>query len=372
MVKKLFSKRSGFTLVEIVVAFAVFAIMAAMILQILNLVLYEKQNNARYVEKMQKQEELIAEKGRVGEYTDENKTQDIKLTFGDKGEFETGYEMKFPYDDDGDVQYEDGLAYFIGPGSEEAQEDGNNNQNNIYTDAKAYGSGQGDRLDIRISGTNGISAVNVYRVVKDPTYPKPGARYFFEVSASAPDMAGEIVPYAQYKMYFFMKDKYKVVDYVDVKGNTLKRKYPVEAQITNAGYVNSTNLAWDTNTCLAFDKYSNTGSYNKYVVKSLGDNCIGVSTPFIYGNSDGGYVFGEKRGIRFKASNTTRFFVEFKEDPELTRESFGEDIAGQDNVVDDDSMKVSYTPVPHTDDDGNFTGNFYVNIFGAYEFKTQT
>ena len=48
--KRLFSKKSGFTLVEIIVAFAVFSIMASMIIQILNLTVSHQQSNRAFEE----------------------------------------------------------------------------------------------------------------------------------------------------------------------------------------------------------------------------------------------------------------------------------------------------------------------------------
>ena len=84
MMKKIFSKRSGFTLVEIVVAFAVFAIMAAMILQILNIVMYEKQSNADFAHQMETQEMLIVRNGRNDEYVEGGEGGTLTFAFEGK------------------------------------------------------------------------------------------------------------------------------------------------------------------------------------------------------------------------------------------------------------------------------------------------
>lgn len=378
MMKRIFSKKSGFTLVEIVVAFAVFAIMAAMILQILNLVLREKQNNAAFTEKFQKQEELIIQNGKEGEYDDDNKTDDINLKFTDDDEFNIGYQMKFPgyVDDDGNkIGYDDGLAYYIGPGS--GSSDSDNPQTPGETMGNAAAGAQTERLDTRITGTRGFDSINVYQVVKDTTYAGPGARYFFEVSANGLNMADEMVPYAQYKMYFFMSDKYddvkSSISYTAADGSTYQRKVPKAANIIDAGYVNSTNLSWNSSTCKSFSEYGETSqpAQNTYNIKKMNSNCIRIGTPYVSGNSDGAQIGYTKRGIRFKQSVHSRFYVVFEEDPKLTVNSFGETFNNLGNVESDGS-KLIYKPVPIINDDGTDSGKTYVNIYGAFEYEKKT
>lgn len=374
MMKKIFSKRSGFTLVEIVVAFAVFAIMAAMILQVLNLVMLEKQNNADFAEKLRTQEEMIVKNGRYGDYNEANKTDTLNFTFGEDESYNIDYEMLFPEKEDKSARYEDGLAYFIGPGASSSADD----DPNAGIDATAGAGAQMDRLDTRITGTGGFNSINVYRVVKDDTYSGPGARYFIEVSADGKDMANEMVPYAQYKLYFYMKDQYddvkSNVTYTDADGSTYKRKVPKKANIIDAGYVNSSKLEWNDSTCRNFTDYFNSGSAeNKYNVRIMNDNCIRVGSPYVTNDPDGAEVkeSSGKRGIRFRQSEYSRFYVVFEEDPQLTVNSFGEEFAGQGNVV-DGGYKISYSPVPILNDDGTPTDKNYVNIYGAFEFEKKT
>ncbi len=372
MMKKIFSKRSGFTLVEIVVAFAVFAIMAAMILQVLNLVMLEKQNNADFAEKLRIQEEMIVKNGRYGDYDETNKTDTLNFTFGEDESYNIDYEMLFPEKEDKSARYEDGLAYFIGPGASSSADD----DPNAGIDATAGAGAQMDRLDTRITGTGGFNSINVYQVVKDDTYSGPGARYFIEVSANGNDMADEMVPYAQYKLYFYMKDQYddvkSNVTYTNADGSTYKRKVPKRANIIDAGYVNSSDLKWNDSTCKSFsDSFNSNSSNNLYNIKIMNDNCIRVGSPYVKGDSLGGEIGGEKRGIRFSSSKFSRFYVVFEEDPQLTVNSFGEEFAGQGNVV-DEGYKISYSPVPILNDDGTPTDKNYVNIYGAFEFEKKT
>lgn len=376
MMKRIFSKRSGFTLVEIIIAFAVFAIMAAMILQILNLVVYEKNSNADYVEKLRQQEELIVKNGKNGEYDDNNKTNDLHFAFG-TDDYSIGYQMMFPEytNDSGDVvRFENGLAYYIGPG---AGKDDGNIQNPGEVTGNASAGSQMERLDTRISGTRGFNSINVYQVVKDSSYAGPGARYFFEVSADGKNMPDEMVPYAQFKMYFYMKDELDAeksnVTYTDTDGNTYQRKVPKAAKITDAGYVNSNSLSWNNSTCKSFSEYGDSSQpgQNTYNIKKLNDNCIRIGSPYVTGNSAGVDINYQKRGIRFKQSDHSRFYVVFEKDPELTVDSFGECFGGQENVKQEGSKTV-YKNVPILDENGLYSGNDYINIYGAFEYRKKT
>lgn len=381
MMKKIFSKRSGFTLVEIIVAFAVFAIMSAMILQVLNLVLNEKQRNNKYAQELQTQQFLIYKNGRSDEYQEVDGVTNPQLSFGfknesgdDQGVFNINYQEKFAHgkDEDGnDKTYDDGLAYYVGPGSSGGG--GGSLSGEGMNVGNANAGAQLERMDTRITGTNGFSEINIYKVVKDETYTGPGVRYFFEVSANGSSMVNEMVPYAQYKLYFFMKDQYDDVKsnniYTDSNGDSFKRKVPKAANIIEGGYVNSVNLEWNDSTCIPFNNYLNNGGYNHYAVKVMNSNCIRIGSPYVSNNSNGADVGGSKRGIRFSASDHTRFYVVFEEDPQLTEKSFGADIKSQGNVTVTDS-KVSYSPVPILDTDGSVSDKNYVNIYGAFEYET--
>lgn len=59
MLRKLCSKRSGFTLVEIIVAVAIFAIMSTMVAQVLQLSVKARQSNKEYGEDLARQEEQL-------------------------------------------------------------------------------------------------------------------------------------------------------------------------------------------------------------------------------------------------------------------------------------------------------------------------
>ena len=91
--KKIFSKKSGFTLVEIVVAFAVFAIFAAMIMQILHLTINKKNENREYEQELANQQQALAAKTKTTTY-DGNPDGQIKIKFSDTSlpEMQINYE----------------------------------------------------------------------------------------------------------------------------------------------------------------------------------------------------------------------------------------------------------------------------------------
>lgn len=369
MIKKLFSKRSGFTLIEIVVAFAIFAIMASMILQILNVIMYEKSNNKAFEERIQAQEELIAKNGRTGEYDESKKEPEkMKFNFGENGSYGLDYMMKTP---DG----ENGLTYYLGEGSEE----GNNPSSPVPTEPITTPSGAGsqlNRMDTRITGTGGLDSVNVYKVIKDTSYSGPGVRYFFDVSASGQNLTNEIVPYAQYKLYFCMSDKYDIVESASDDGSTHKKKVPQRAQIIDGGYINSGwdvlgNMTWESiNGDIAPFSSTSCGignGNNYYNVKILNNYTVRIGSPYIKDHSDSGEIGDKKRGVRFLTSKHSRFYLVFAEDPKLTTESFGADFDG--NVVKGSNDMVEYSRVPILDEDGDSTGEYNVNIYGAFKFE---
>lgn len=184
--KKLFSKKSGFTLVEIIVAFAVFSIMATMIIQILNLTIQRRTDNYKYDQKLQNQEQTLVAKGQTWAY-DDTKGNDgtLSLQFKDQDgndmPMELNYQLKSP---DGTVGEVDGLNYFVGQidyadgfeGSEYTPDDPNADP----LDPSDIGGGsQMDRFDTRITGTKGITSVTVAY-----TYDAGSDEYTFNVTVN--------------------------------------------------------------------------------------------------------------------------------------------------------------------------------------------
>lgn len=347
MLKRMYSKRSGFTLVEIIVAFAVFAIMASMIAQILEITIRARESNNLYAQELAKQERLLT----IIEREKDNynaATGNYKITLSDGTTFTMGYQVNAT-DPTAENQAE-GLNYFLSPvdytcppASSEGGEDPESSD--------AGGGSQLSRMDTRITGTAGIGGIKIYRVVKDThTYAdddpyKPAAgytRYFIECAASSVNDDGdttlreEDVPYAQYRLFFFSDQldatKSSVV-YTNSDGDSYTKNIYQEAKIVRIGHVNTSIDSALTNGVSSSNSSDGAlaSTNNPYTIQKLG-NSVKISTPYV---TEGG-----KSGVRFQGSKFTRFYVDFEGDPNLTLTSFGK------NCTLDSEGRPNYTACP--------------------------
>lgn len=166
--KRLFSKRSGFTLVEIIIAFAIFAIMASMIVQVLNLMVRQKVRNRKFEDNLSTQEEQFIARPKNMDYTATTADGQLTLLFKDKGGSDLtvdpiDYQLK-NWDPD---NYKNGINYFTGDyeydidlaGSERL---GDEDDPDSETDPMDLGgTTQMSRFDTRITGTKGILTVTI-------------------------------------------------------------------------------------------------------------------------------------------------------------------------------------------------------------------
>lgn len=388
MIKKFYSKRSGFTLVEIVVAFAVFAIMAAMIAQILDLSIKARESNNLYARQLAQQERMLTviQKADAG-YSTANKTGDYTFKFADGTDITLGYQIKAS-DPSLDNQAE-GINFFVSdvdytcaPG-----EDGGTPSLDEGDSVGGSGMSQVARMDTRISGTSGIGKITFNYVIKDEnTYPDgspfklaPGhTRYFFDVAASDMNIANdttllkqEDVGYSQFRLYFFYdEDPMLAEGGTDTDGKNYKKYVYKEMPIVEVGHIDdvmggpggveNTGLT-ASNTSSGLDTDENK---NPYTVQKLGKNTVRIGSPFVEKDS--------KYGVRFKSSKPARFYVEFEGDPHLTTSSFGQ------NYVLNGAGDPVYTACPNYKDSYNTDGtpkyekeneSTHPSIYGAYLYK---
>ncbi len=379
MLKRFYSKRSGFTLVEIIVAFAVFAIMASMIGQILDLAIRMRNSNNLYAQELARQERLLTviEKDRAN-YNESDATGIYSLNFIDGPTVNLGYQVKAT--DPAAQNQAEGINYFLSPidyTCGPAEDEGGLENSDLG------GMSQASRMDTRITGTSGIGSVTIYQVVKDeasyptdpsqPLYLKPGnTRYWIEVAASSKNAEGdttlrqEDVPYAQYRLFFF-SDKLdaakSAVEYTDADGKTYTKDVYQEAKIVGVGHINNSleyaKAHGGLDASFTTDG-SRKSSNNLYLVQKLASNSVRIGTPF-----------GWDGKIRLDGSKFTRFYIDFEGDPHLTKESFGQ------NYV-DDSGKIVYTACPQYKDEYNTDGtpaytpvedsSVHPCIYGAYMY----
>ena len=221
--KKIFSKKSGFTLVEIVVAFAVFAIFAAMIMQILHLTINKKNENREYEQELANQQQALAAKTKTTTY-DGNPDGQIKIKFSDTSlpEMQINYETVNANGEKNTA----GINYFVGDVNYSASGGTSNSGGDTSGgDPGDIGGGsQTSRYDTRITGTKGISYIQIIDVTKNSK-----TNYTIKVCADGTGVQEDNKPYEQYTLYF---DTSKTDD----SGNPLGAKIIELQPITPNGY----------------------------------------------------------------------------------------------------------------------------------------
>lgn len=186
MLKKLRSRR-GFTIVEVMVAFVIFAIMAAMVSAILQQTMLAKQENTDLEDEIKNQENVYYRSKQVknGEY-DSSDQHTVTMDFVDK----TGnsvvtipldYSIGDPNPDDADNQitlnYIQGdLNYSTEPNKANPENPGNTGED---------GGSVHSRLNSYIYGSSDISSISMY-MVKAPDSESSGKnRYYISLQVNA-------------------------------------------------------------------------------------------------------------------------------------------------------------------------------------------
>ncbi len=365
--KRIFSKKSGFTLVEIVVAFAIFAIMSAMILSMVRLTVQKQQSNNEFADSLEQQTGYLAY-----HYIDDTEKYDptgtadgaFQLAFVDE-DGNTVCDVSMDYATrssvDGSSSAE-GINYFVGntdyADANSIQNGGTSGDGDVIP---GLGNSQSARYDTRLSGSKNIDFIQIYNVVKDTTYTGTGVRYIIECSAKGSNIdteadgtvAGEDIAYLQYKFRFVDSNSYTEVDGTGTDGKTYTYKIYDDATILDCGYVNSTLSGLSESAFVNYRLYSPSSdkTYNKYSVEQTSGNIVRIGIPFIKNNDF------YKKG--FQSSVFTRFYVVFASDPGLTINSFGSN-----------SSNGKYTAYPMLEDDGTLsTTDYNLNIYGAYTYE---
>lgn len=314
MIKRIFSKKSGFTLVEILVAFAIFAIMASAIMQIMIFVSREKSDNAKFMETLEAQEELLAANGKEKYKEEEGK---IVLNFKDKTPTEIIYDMKAANGAEDGVG--DGLAYYVTKESTDGSVIGGGGSPGT-SGGDAGEQGQMSAVDARITGSTKFDVIRIEEIKKaGDEYKGEGVCYYMQLYAGANSlMTEDEQKYAQFKLNFFNSVSHDTTkQYTDADKKTYTREVYDAANIVDAGYVNCSSLdAVDWSNCKSVVKEKNIASgdstNNPYYVSKTSDNTLRISSPYVNAGKT------EKFDRR-----SFRIYVVFAEDPGLTLASFG-------------------------------------------------
>lgn len=324
--KKLFSKRSGFTLVEIIIAFAIFAIMASMICQILNLMVRRKVQNKQFEDKLSAQEQTFIAKTKNMEYTAETPDGQLVLQFKDNTDADItvepiDYQLK-NWDDDNP---RNSINYFAGDYEYEMDDGGVEHSGDEDPDSEDKdeitigGSSQMSRFDTRITGTKGINSIKIKAEHTSGT-----TEYTLIVTVNDSGVDTVINGHQQVTLFFKNENKYLQ----DGKG------------AVNIVSVN--------------DGRKDLGSLK--IIKPCGNNGVNIHCKT---NEDRG-SFNEGRGSF--GGTPVVFNVELEEEIPLADLGFSQ--KGEGNIADG----ITYKPFEYTykDKDGNDKTEKYVNIFGAY------
>lgn len=335
---KLLSKKNGFTLVEILVAFVIFAIMSTMVMSIVQLAIKERSSINEYSKNLAVQEEDLVRKDKIQEYDDAvTPAGTFSFAFqnedGDaKGSTTIDYQIHSTDDEKNSDNIYQGVNYFIGdveynntPIQDDDDDDG--------------GASQAGRYDTRITGTKGYMYVKMAKVQKDPTYTGTGVRYLFSTTV-LPDTTDSIsLKFAQYKVYFKNTNTSTTKTVTRDDGNEYTYTVPDSAKILSAGYVNSISL--DPTQCST----SRENTFNPYKLTVLRNGAIQIGYD---------YANGGNRDFS-KGAGTSYFYVIFETDPDLDVDDFGENGTRSGSACE-------YTTFVDSD------GKTQPNIYGAYNF----
>lgn len=224
--KKLFSKKSGFTLVEIVIALAVFSIMASMIAQMLHLTIQRRKSNTQLEKNLQNQEETLITNDTTLHF-DEDHGKDGTLVLDFKNKDGQDMPMNLDYQvwaADGTVGDKNGVNRIVG----QLQYDGENGEVEYIPDkpgenptdpSDTGGSSQMSRFDTRITGTKGIRSVMV-SYTYDATIGTNG-EYTFTVTVDDSGVSSAIKNHSQVTLFFGEgKANAPLLEVAEVNGGT--------------------------------------------------------------------------------------------------------------------------------------------------------
>lgn len=365
--KRLFSNKSGFSLAEIIIAIAVFAIMMAMIMQMLQLSIAQRNANYEFAKDLAEQQDQLAANGKD---TTKPKTEsgdpDIddtlrlnfvrtksdgteEVVFKDAEDSASNKADGLPIDykirgtDTSDIN--NGLNYFIGNFDYDADGVGGSG-----TEGGSNGAGQAAQYDTRITGTKGIKDIKVSVSKKSsvPGVTLSAGQTAYEMTVNATckvstdggAMQKDDIKYSQLRFYFYSSTEYdiKKVEKTKLKADgtpDLDSEGKPKKEIYYKKMYKKADLA---------DVVPASG--NVYNVEKSSDYAVRIGLP----------LDGSKKDVGLSGDIT--FYLIFNGDPGLTASSFGE------------GGGTTYNRAPVYDEKtGNATGKYHVNIYGAKKFE---
>lgn len=175
--KRILSKH-GFTIVEVMVAFVIFAIMAAMVSMILAQVNNARRQNADIQDEIEVQKSVYYLKDQDKKYDAKDKEGELSFNFDGATSFDIDYSIGDPNAETDENLL--ALDYFIG----NVNYDSAKNTNKDTKDENGNNVGSvTTRLDSRVYGSNGITNITA-KITRDNSYTGTGYRYFIKSMAT--------------------------------------------------------------------------------------------------------------------------------------------------------------------------------------------
>ncbi len=342
---KFFSKRSGFTLVEIVVAFAVFSIMAAMLVSLAGLAVRQRQSNNNLSRDLSNQQAYLAEHERETVYN--------AADYGGTFEFDFGGGLNAPplnysvVRASDDATSEGGIRYFVAdanvnnkpvPGGDDGDGDGGSLVLAEKVDSRLYGSSNFEY--IRVQNVNKVTDPSV---LSDLGVPSDSSMYTLDVYAVDNDAA------------------------IRKEDTRLARNYKMrfESDILDCGYVgSSSNYISYQNATFGSDGKVSGGGSNQFEILPCSGDTVRVSIP--HGIISKYFESGSINDSNCFPGVESKFYVVLKGDVALTESSFGSNV-----TLNEFGQHVYYpvkAKVTTTDKDGNdHTEDVnFINVYGAF------
>lgn len=360
--KRLFSNKSGFTLAEIIVAIAIFSVMMAMIMQMLQLSIEQRNANLKFAQDLNDQEYALVVDGkdttipkkadgtadtddtiRLNFVNPKDETDPTKPLFKDIEDSDKNKADGIPIDykvkGTDDTYVDAGLNYFVGDYDYTADGIGGSG-----SDSSGNGAAQTAQYDTRITGTKGIKDIKVsveeVASVPDVTLSSGQTAYKMTVSAttSKPSMLEDDIKYSQLRFYFYSTTDSSNKK-VEVKKKVKNDEGEWEYIVVDTYYKKVYNKA-----DLAVVKAE---SGTSYVVERSSDYAVRIGLP----------LDDSKKTTGFGSDNIT-FYLVFNGDPGLTASSFGY------------GSGTTYNCSPKYDEKTGEASGYHVNIYGSYPFET--
>ena len=363
--KRLLSNKSGFTLAEIIIAIAIFAIMMSMIMQILQLSITQRNANMKYAANLNQQEEDLVVKGKDTSPFPEGTVFDGTVSLSFKANPDDAAEVPLDIDMDYMIKSTDpdatdiknGLNYFVGNYDYDADGVGGGGGG-----GSGNGLGQASKYDTRLTGTKGLKDINI-SVSKNPTLPSGvtlssgQVAYEFTVSADSSDMLADDKPDSQLRMYFYSSTKYHS-EQVDVKKKVVGADGKETEEIESTYYKKVYDEA-SVAKCIQVSPSPPVHDWDPapiYTVSQISDNSVKV------GVTNGYYADG------FKSSSPIKFIVIFDGDPQITSASFGK--GGSGGTYNTSSVYA----IEKNDTTGKYesvtkVGKTHSNIYGSFPYE---